>query len=73
MSTLNFKEKLHRLDIFGVSMLTVAIILFIYGVTSGPTNGWSSPNFLAPLLISIAMLVAFFFYENSIPEWRAAL
>jgi MFS family permease len=70
---LNWREKLHRLDIVGVSVLTIAVILFIFAVTSGPTSGWNSPSFLAPFLISIAMIIGFFFYEHHSPEWRAAL
>ncbi|KAI6010694.1 major facilitator superfamily domain-containing protein [Pisolithus orientalis] len=35
--------KWRTLDIIGVSILTAAIILFIFAVTSGPTQGWDSP------------------------------
>lgn len=51
----------------------VAIVLFVYAVTSGPLNGWGSANVIAPLVISIMMAVAFFIYEAYIDPERAAL
>lgn len=67
------KPSWQRLDIFGVFTFTIAIVLFVYGVTSGSVNGWSSVNFLAPLLISLALLAAFLVYEAKIDPEMAAL
>jgi hypothetical protein len=67
------REKLRRLDIFGVSILTVALVLFIFAITSGSTAGWKSAMVLAPLIISVLMVVAFFVYETRIPEQYAAM
>jgi MFS family permease len=67
------KEKIRRLDIFGVSLLTVALILFIFAITSGSTAGWKRVMVLAPLIISVLMVAAFFIYETRIPEQYAAM
>jgi MFS family permease len=67
------REKLRRLDIPGVSGLTAALILFIFAITSGSTAGWKTAEVLAPLIISIFMIIAFFVYETRIPEQRAAM
>ncbi|KZS87100.1 MFS general substrate transporter [Sistotremastrum niveocremeum HHB9708] len=66
-------EKAKGLDIIGVTVLTVALILFIFGVTSGTTVGWGTAEVLVPLIISIGLLAIFFWYETKIPESRAAL
>ncbi|KAI0740199.1 MFS general substrate transporter [Earliella scabrosa] len=61
------------LDLIGVSILTVALILFIFAVTSGTTEGWGSAAVLAPLIISIFLVAGFFYYETTIPANRAAI
>lgn len=61
------------LDLVGVSILTVAFILLIFAVTSGSTAGWKSPVVLVLLIISIIMLVGFFYWETLLPADRAAI
>ncbi|TBU44577.1 MFS general substrate transporter [Dichomitus squalens] len=61
------------LDITGVSILTIALILFIFGVTSGTTSGWGSPAVLVPLIISVFLVGGFFYFETTIPADRAAI
>ncbi|KAG2070574.1 MFS general substrate transporter [Suillus decipiens] len=61
------------LDVLGVSILTVALILFIFAVTSGSTDGWASVTVLVPLIISILMIIGFFYWETLIPVDRAAI
>ncbi|KAI9059413.1 MFS general substrate transporter [Trametes sanguinea] len=61
------------LDIIGVSILTAALILFVFAITSGTTSGWGSATVLAPLIISIFMVAAFFYYETTIPADKAAI
>ncbi|KAG2074153.1 MFS general substrate transporter [Suillus decipiens] len=61
------------LDILGVSILTVALILFIFAVTSGSTDGWKSAIVLVPLIISILMVIGFFYWETVIPVDAAAI
>ncbi|KAI0776916.1 MFS general substrate transporter [Trametes elegans] len=61
------------LDMVGVSILTAALVLFIFAITSGTTSGWGSATVLAPLIISVLMVVAFFYYETTIPFDKAAI
>lgn len=70
---LTFREKFRNLDVVGVSVLTAALVLFIFAVTSGDDAGWSSAEVLAPLIISVFMVVFFFFWETRIPPERAAV
>ena len=63
----------HSLDLVGVSILTAALILFIFAITSGSTDGWTSAGVLAPLFISVLMVAAFFWYETRIPPEKAAV
>jgi len=55
------------------SALIVALILFIFAVTSGSTDGWASAMVLVPLVISISMMVTFFYWETRIPAGKAAM
>ncbi|KAI0084404.1 major facilitator superfamily-domain-containing protein [Irpex rosettiformis] len=62
------------LDMGGVSILTAALILFIFAVTSGgAATGWGTPTVIAPLIISVVMVAGFFFYEAHIPVATAAV
>ena len=51
----------------------VALILFIFAVTSGSTDGWASAIVLVPLFVSISMIVGFFYWETLIPVEKAAM
>ncbi|KZT01861.1 MFS general substrate transporter [Laetiporus sulphureus 93-53] len=66
-------KKWKSLDLGGVSVLTAALILFIFAVTSGSASGWGSATVIAPLVISVLMVVAFFYYETRIPVSTAAV
>lgn len=58
----------------GVNWLpSVALILFIYAVTSGSSDGWATAGVLAPLIISIFLIVGFFYWETLIPFENAAM
>ncbi|KAI0731519.1 MFS general substrate transporter [Fomitopsis betulina] len=63
----------HSLDLVGVSILTTALILFIYAITSGSADGWATAGVLAPLFISVLMVAAFFWYETLISPEKAAV
>lgn len=65
--------KFRRLDITGISILTVAVILFIFAVTTGSITGWGSAMTLGPLVIAIAMIAVFFFWEAFQPIECAAI
>jgi hypothetical protein len=47
--------------------------LFIFAVTSGSTDGWASAIVLVPLIISIFMVIGFFYWETLIPVDKAAM
>ncbi|KZS86477.1 MFS general substrate transporter [Sistotremastrum niveocremeum HHB9708] len=61
------------LDFVGVAIITAALILFIFGITSGSTISWGSAHVLAPIIISVFLGAAFFWYETTIPEDNACL
>ncbi|KAG1895776.1 major facilitator superfamily domain-containing protein [Suillus fuscotomentosus] len=65
--------KWKSLDLLGVTILTVALILFIFAVTSGSTDGWASAAVLVPLIISIMMVIGFFYWETRIHVDTAAI
>ncbi|KAJ7179684.1 MFS general substrate transporter [Mycena filopes] len=50
-------SRFQRLDLIGVSLLTIGLVLFIFGVTSGSVNGWNSARCLAPFFISLLLIV----------------
>ncbi|KIM33566.1 hypothetical protein M408DRAFT_61189 [Serendipita vermifera MAFF 305830] len=52
-----------KFDVPGVTLLTVAVILFIFAVTSGSTKGWATAYVLAPLIISVVIFAVFFWWE----------
>ncbi|KAG2048631.1 MFS general substrate transporter [Suillus hirtellus] len=65
--------KWKSLDLLGITILTAALILFIFAVTSGSTDGWASVMVLVPLIISIVMVIGFFCWETIIPVETAAI
>jgi len=52
---------------------TAAVILFIFAVTSSSVQGWATAYVLAPLIISVLLVAAFFFWEAHIDEADAAM
>lgn len=50
-----------------------ALILFIFAITSGSADGWATAEVLVPLIVSIFMVVGFFYYETRIPVATAAM
>lgn len=69
------RDRSHKVkfDVTGVSLLTVAVILFIFAVTSGSTEGWGTAYVLAPLIISLFVAAAFFVWESRIDPDDAVL
>ncbi|KAF9070287.1 major facilitator superfamily domain-containing protein [Rhodocollybia butyracea] len=67
------KASVQSLDIIGVSILTIALVLFIFALTSGSSVGWGTARVIAPLVISILMVVGFLFWETRVPEEYASL
>ncbi|PPQ76872.1 hypothetical protein CVT24_008637 [Panaeolus cyanescens] len=66
-------SKFKRLDILGAMIFAATLILFIFSLTSSSLEGWGSARAIAPLVISVFTLIAFFFWEAFIPESHAAL
>lgn len=52
---------------------SVALILFVYAVTSGSADGWATAGVLIPLIISILLIPGFFYWETRIPFDKAAM
>ncbi|KAJ8073164.1 hypothetical protein PM082_020040 [Marasmius tenuissimus] len=73
VSAIEKARRFKRLDLFGVLLLTAGLILFIFGVTTGSVNGWDTARCLAPLIISIFLIVGFFLWEARLPEDMAAI
>ncbi|KAG6334818.1 hypothetical protein ID866_4270 [Astraeus odoratus] len=65
--------KLKSLDIIGVSILTVAMILFIFAITSGSTEGWADQTVLSTLITSIVLMIGFFYWETLLPVEKVAI
>ncbi|KAF8833506.1 hypothetical protein BDN67DRAFT_976562, partial [Paxillus ammoniavirescens] len=65
--------KWKRLDLIGVSILTAAIILFIFALTSGSADGWTTAEALVPLIMPVLMIAGFFYWETVIPVDQAAI
>lgn len=53
--------------------MLVAIVLLILSLTLGASNGWSTPGFIAPLIISAIIFPAFFVWESRIKSTHALL
>jgi hypothetical protein len=58
---------------FGVILFGGSLILFIYAVTSGSVEGWSSAAVVSTLVLSVVSMAVFFLWENKIDERDAAL
>ena len=65
-------RKIAFLDLPGISILTVSLVLLIFAFTSTGVSSWGSAMVLAPLIISIFGIAAFFVWEARIPADKAA-
>ncbi len=52
------------IDIPGISILTGGLILFVYAVSDGSTEGWKSPQIISTLVLSVVSFSAFFVVER---------
>ncbi|ADV23629.1 efflux protein EncT [Cryptococcus gattii Ru294] len=66
-------DKSARMDLPGCFMMLVAIVLLILSLTLGASNGWSTPGFIAPLIISAIIFPGFFIWESRIKPTHALL
>ncbi|VUC25019.1 unnamed protein product [Clonostachys rosea] len=61
---LSLPQKVGRIDIIGAFLMTAGLALFLAALNLGGTSfPWASTQVLCPLLVGIAVLVAFAFYE----------
>ncbi|KAH7108479.1 MFS general substrate transporter [Auriculariales sp. MPI-PUGE-AT-0066] len=65
-------SKIAFLDLPGIAILTVSLVLLIFAFTSTGVEGWGSAMVIAPLVISVFGIAAFFVWEARIPADRAA-
>lgn len=66
-------RKISNLDPAGIAVFTAALILLIFALTEAGNGGWARAIVLAPLIISIALIAAFFTWEAHINPDKAAL
>lgn len=57
-----------RLDIPGAVSVTGGLLALVYGITAAEREGWGSAGVLIPLVIAVALLVAFWFIELHSPN-----
>ncbi|KAF8836837.1 MFS general substrate transporter, partial [Paxillus ammoniavirescens] len=65
--------KWKRLDLIGASILTVAMIIFIFALMSGSADGWATAQVIVLLIMSVLMIAGFFYWETVIPVDKAAI
>jgi EmrB/QacA subfamily drug resistance transporter len=53
-----------RVDITGGALVTVGLIGLTYGLIEGPIKGWTSPLPLTALILGVALLAAFIWWEH---------
>ncbi|KAH8176613.1 major facilitator superfamily protein [Sarocladium implicatum] len=56
------------LDLYGAVVGIVALILFNFAFTQSPIDGWATPATLVPLILGIALFVAFLYVEFKVSE-----
>lgn len=56
------------LDLPGISVLTAALILFVYAISDGNTEGWGSPQIITTLILSVFLFAAFFVVERYVKD-----
>jgi len=60
-------------SVYRSRVLIVALILFIFAVSSGSIYGWGSAIVLVPLITSVFMVVGFLYWETLMPVEQAAM
>ncbi|KAL0959583.1 hypothetical protein HGRIS_011293 [Hohenbuehelia grisea] len=56
---LHTRASLRTMDWLGLFTVTLALALLTYGLSAGPSRGWSSPGVLVPLIIGVVLLPVF--------------
>ncbi|MFF4418725.1 MFS transporter [Streptosporangium sp. NPDC001559] len=56
------------LDLPGAAMVTVGLVLTVFGVGRGGDTGWGDPGTVASLVAAVVLLVAFVLWERRLAE-----
>ncbi|MFD3735789.1 MFS transporter [Streptomyces sp. NPDC058632] len=54
----------HRFDVPGVVLLAAGLVAFVFGIVKGETWGWTSAGTLGSIVLGLALLVVFGWYET---------
>lgn len=66
-------QKIRKLDLAGVAILTSALVLLVYSLTQGANTRWASAGVLVPLILSVILLATFVYFETLLPEDLASV
>lgn len=61
-------ESMPRIDVIGGLLSTAGLFAMVYGMIEAGTMGWSDPTVLFSLLISVAILAVFAWWEGHTPQ-----
>ncbi|THU97280.1 MFS general substrate transporter [Dendrothele bispora CBS 962.96] len=67
-AAVNEQSQKKRLDWPGVAFLTAGLILFVFAISDGSSSGWNTARVIAPLVISILTISAFFLVERIVKD-----
>ena len=62
------REGSSEIDVTGASLLTVAVVGAVFGITQSQVWGWTSPAVIASIAASIAALAAFIIVERRVSQ-----
>ena len=62
------KSDHHRLDLPGALTVSAGLLALVYGLTTAGSHGWADRTALIMLVISAALLIAFWLLEQRAPE-----
>lgn len=57
-----------RLDVPGAITVTLALLAIVYGLTTAGESSWGDPQAWLPLLVGVALLVAFWMIESRVSQ-----
>jgi EmrB/QacA subfamily drug resistance transporter len=58
----------HSLDLPGATLVTIGLLLVVFGMSRGGSSGWSDPAAVSSLLVAVVLLVTFFLWERHVAE-----
>jgi EmrB/QacA subfamily drug resistance transporter len=57
-----------RLDLAGVGLVTSGVVAIVWALVRANDSGWASPEVVGTLIAGVVLLVAFFAWENRVPQ-----